>query len=155
MSITRTLSAYRTTLLLAVTLLILGAVAGYGALQLRRVIALQLRADAVAAICPALQRQQYDSLASLIDPTPVAPVASKAFDSRAFQSDLRTLDQRQGNVRSCVWRPIQLSDESALYLFTLHRPHVSAPIAMQVVLQHGPDNGWRISRSSPFTSHPV
>lgn len=155
MSITKALTRYRAIVLLAISLLALGAVAGYGALQLRLVISLQLRTDTVAAICTTLRHQQYDALAAMIDPTPVTPVATGAFDAHAFQTQLHTLDLRQGEVSSCAWNALHLDDESATYIYTLHRVHVTTPIAMQVILQREPDNTWRISRSSAFTSHPV
>lgn len=155
MSTTKALVRYRATLLLALSLLLLGAVGAFGAVRLRQVIALQMRTDTVTAICSTLQRQQYEALASMIDPAPVPPLATGVFDSHAFQTKLQTLDQHQGAVNSCAWRPLQLADESGSYVFTLHRAHTTAPITTTVFLQHEPDNGWRISRQSPFASAPV
>lgn len=150
-----TLGRYRATLLLAVSLLALGGVAGYGTLQLRHIVVLQARTDAVAAICTSLQGQQYDALATMIDPAPVPPLATGTFDRKGLLAKLQTLDQKQGKVTSCEIRALELGDESATYLLTLRRPHTPASIGMLVIVQHEPDGAWRISRRSPFTSNPV
>jgi hypothetical protein len=155
MSSTKALIRYRATVLLAISLLLLGGVAAFGAVRLRQVISLHMRADTAAAICSTLQRQQYETLANMIDPAPVPPLATDAFNPRTFEAQLHALDQHQGAVTSCAARPLQLDDESATYTFTLSRTHAAAPIGMLVILRHEPDNGWRISRRSSFTSTPV
>ena len=153
--IAKTLARYRVEVVLAVTLLLLGAATWYGATRLQGVIVRQERTDTAAAICATLQSRQYDALAAMIDPAPVAPGATQPFDRTAFVARLRTLEQRQGAVTSCAWRALQLDDESATYLYAMRRPHTPVPIGMLVVLRYDPDSGWRISRRSPFTSDPV
>lgn len=155
MSITTALIRYRATILLAVSLLLLGAIAGLGAAQLGQIISRQMRTDTVAAICGTFQHQAYDRLATMIDPTPVPPLAAGPFNPTTFQAQLHALDQQQGLVSGCAWRPLHVDDNGATYLFTLQRPRTPIPIGMMVVMRHAPDNGWRISRESPFTSKPV
>ncbi len=96
MSMTKALIRYRATLLLAIALLLLGGVAAFGAVRLRQVISLQMRADTAAAICSTLQRQQYETLANMIDPAPVPPLATGAFNPHTFETQLHALDQHQG-----------------------------------------------------------
>lgn len=155
MSITTALIRYRATILLAVSLLLLGAVAGLGAAQLGQIISRQTRADTIDAICGIYQHQAYDRLAAMIDPAPVPSLAAGVFNPTAFQAQLHTIDQQQGMVHGCAWRSLHLDDNSATYLFTLQRPHIPVPIGMMVIMRHEPDNSWRISRESLFTSKPV
>ena len=155
MSILKALARYRATLLLAATLLLLGAAGAYGARQLAYVLAREQRTDTAIAVCTTLKSQQYETLAQMIDPAPVPQLAPGAFDQHALLAQLHTLDQQQGPVTSCTWRALQLNDDSATFLLTLRRQHATAPIGTLVILERTPDIGWRISRRSPFTSKPV
>jgi hypothetical protein len=155
MSITATAIKYRVTLALAMALLLLGALAGVATAQLGHIMSRQMRADTATSICTMLQHQQYVALAAMVDPAPVPPTATGAFDGDAFQTQLQTLDRQQGAVNSCAWSSLHLDDESATYQFVLSRHNPSVSSVTTVVLQHEPDNGWRISRRSAFTSKPV
>jgi hypothetical protein len=155
METTTVVSRYRATFILAILLLLLGAAAGYGAMRLSRIISLQERADATAAICASLKSQKYDALAALIDPAPVPPQVTGAFDRAAFLAQLQALDQHQGTVDGCSWRETQSDENGATYVYTLHRQKNPKAIGMLVILVHEPDDGWRISRRSQFTSTPV
>ncbi|HEU5347226.1 MAG TPA: hypothetical protein VFU63_01310 [Ktedonobacterales bacterium] len=155
MNTSKTLARYSATLLLAASLLLLGGAGAFGAWQLSGVISRQQRMDTAAAVCATLKSQRYDTLASMIDPTPNPPLAAGAFDQRAWLARLHTLDQQQGAVTDCTWHALELGDDSATYFYTLHRPHTPVPIGMLVVLVREPDIGWRISRRSPFTTNPV
>lgn len=154
-SLTTSLTRYRASLLLAASLLLLGGAGGYGAAQLRQIISRQQRADAIAAVCATLQRQQYETLTGMVDPAPVAPTATSPFDQQAFVAQLRALDQQEGAVARCSWHDIQVGNETASYHVSLRRPRIPLSIGLLVVLKHEPDNGWRISRQSPFTSKPL
>lgn len=145
----------RVTLVLAVFLLLLGAVAGLATFQLGRIVSRQIRSDTATEICTMLQHQQYTALAELVDPTPVPPSASGTFDPQKFQSQLQALDQQQGTVNDCSWSSLEISDESGTYQFVVRRRSPTVSSVATVVLEHEPDNGWLISRGSAFVSHPV
>lgn len=149
------IARYRVTLLLAASLLLVGGASGFGAAQVRGVISREARTTVIATICPSLEKHEYGTLAAMVDPAPVAPLATRPFSARAFIAQLRIVDQRKGGVTHCSWRPAQLGDETASYHLLLRRPRIPVSIDLLVVLRHEPDNGWRISRSSPFTSDPV
>jgi hypothetical protein len=149
------IARYRATLLLAASLLLVGGASGFGAAQLRGVISREARTIAIATICPSLEKHEYDTLAAMVDPAPVAPLATRPFSPRTFIAQLRIVDQREGGVTHCSWRPALLGDETTSYHLLLRRPHIPVSIDLLVVLRHEPDNSWRISRSSPFTSDPV
>ena len=146
---------FRVTLVLAVSLVLLGTVAGVATFQLGRIVSRQVRADTAAEICTLLEHQQYTALAELVDPTPVPPSASGTFDAQKFQSQLQALDQQQGTVNDCSWSSLQLSDESGTYQIVVRRRSSTISSVVTVVLEHEPNNGWLISRSSAFVSHPV
>ncbi|HKT37511.1 MAG TPA: hypothetical protein VJR48_04010 [Ktedonobacterales bacterium] len=146
---------FRVTLVLAVSLVLLGTVAGVATFQLGRIVSRQVRADTAAEICTLLEHQQYTALAELVDPTPVPPSASGTFDAQKFQSQLQALDQQQGTVNDCSWSSLQLSDESGTYQIVVRRRSPTISSVVTVVLEHEPNNGWLISRSSAFVSYPV
>jgi len=146
---------FRVTLVLAVTLVLLGATAGLATFQLGRIVSRQLRSDTAAEICTMLQHQQYAALTELVDPTPVPPSASGTFDAQTFQTQLQALDKQQGTVNDCSWSSLELSDESGTYQFVIRRRSPTVSSVSTVILEHEPDNGWLISRRSEFTSHPI
>jgi len=155
MGIMAALIKFRVMLLLAVTLVLLGTVAGLATFQLGRIVSRQVRSDTATEICTMLQHQQYAALAELVDPTPVPPSASGTFDPQKFQSQLGALDQQQGTVNDCSWSSLELSDESGTFQFVLRRRSPPVSSVTTVILEHEPDNGWLISRSSAFVSHPI
>jgi hypothetical protein len=149
------IARYRATLLLAASLLLVGGASGFGAARLRGVISREARTTVIAMICPSLEKHKYETLAAMVDPAPVAPLATTSFSPRAFIAQLRIVDQREGGVSQCSWHPALFGDETASYHLLLRRPRIPVSIGLLVVLRHEPDNGWRISRSSPFTNDPV
>lgn len=155
MGIMAALIKFRVTVVLAVSLVLLGTVAGLATFQLGRIVSRQVRADTAAEICTMLEHQQYAALAELVDPTPVPPTASGTFDAQKFQTQLQSLDQQLGTVNDCTWSSLQLSDESGTYQLVVRRSSPTVSSVATVVLEHEPDNGWLISRSSAFVSHPV
>ncbi len=155
MGIMAALIKFRVTVLLAVSLVLLGTVAGLATFQLGRIVSRQVRADTAAEICTMLEHQQYAALAELVDPTPVPPTASGTFDVQKFQAQFQALDQQLGTVNDCTWSSLQLSDESGTYQIVVRRSSPTVSSVATVVLEHEPDNGWLIYRSSAFVSHPV
>ena len=146
---------FRVTLVLAVSPVLLGTVAGVATFQLGRIVSRQVRSDTATEICTMLQHQQYAALTELVDPAPVPPSASGTFDAQTFQTQLQALDKQQGTVNECSWSSLELSDESGTYQFVIRRRSPTTSSVTTVILEHEPDNGWLISRRSEFTSHPT
>lgn len=155
-------SALRATLLLAVLLALVG-VAGGGALNLlQHAMRVPTADDTAQLVCTAYSQQNYDLLLQQIDPAPVPPSNTGAFDANALRSQLKSLDASQGDVASsgttpgCTYKQLDFSNISVgnnalQYAFTLHRAHASKDFNLIMTLVRESDGTWKISRASNFT----
>lgn len=138
------------TLVLAACLVLVG-VSGIGAQNLlRHAMRPRTAGDAAALLCTALRNRDYDTLISQIDPAPVPPAASGAFDGRALQAQLQALDTAQGPVTSCGYQLISASGTTDQFAYTIHRARTTVAIGMLVEVKRQPDGNWKITRRSTF-----
>ncbi len=118
--------------------------------------------DVAQLVCTAYQSQNYDVLLSVIDPTPVPPAQTTAFDSAArsaLTTTLKNLDASAGDVTSCAYQEPRSSNvpqtgATLQYVLTMRRAHVTTDIVMLITLRRQPDGGWKVSRDSDFTGIP-
>jgi hypothetical protein len=148
-------------------LLMVGA-AGYEAASLlHHAIATSPSVNASAAstasfVCDALERQDYQRLVSYIDPAPIPPTVTGAFDPRATLTQLQTLDANDGKVVACATAlygsgSIVSTDGATRYQLTLRRAKAATPASGTLALrqQSGGAHGWLIERDSSFLSPSV
>lgn len=155
------------TVVLALLLLAVGA-AGYEAATLLHYAITKpagvngSAASTAAFACDALKRQDYQRLVTYIDPSPIPPTVTGAFDSRLTITQLRTRDTQEGKVVSCVVAPyaagsIVSADGATRYQLTLRR--ANAPVTTTGTLnlrqQTGGQHGWLIGRDSSFLTPPA
>lgn len=154
--------ALRATLLLAVLLMLVG-VAGGGALKLlQHAMRVPTADDTAQLVCTAYTQQNYDLLIQQIDPAPVPPTNTGAFDANALRGQLKALDASQGVVASqgstagCTYKQLDFTNVSVgattlQYSFVLHRTHTSRSFDLIMTLVHESDGTWKVSRASNFT----
>lgn len=147
---------------LALLLLMVGAAGYQAATLLQFAIAGSSGANATAAstaayVCDALKRQDYQHLAQYIDPAPVPPAVTGAFDKQAIVARLNAFDVSQGRVLSCTYAPygsgaIVSTDGATRYQLTLRRANAAGPANGTLALrqQSGGKGGWLIERDSSF-----
>lgn len=145
------------TVVLALLLLLVG-VAGYEAAGLlQHAISASTSANAASTatlVCDALKRQDYQRLVTFIDPAPVPPSVTGAFDARLTIAQLQTLDANEGKVISCATAPygsgsILSTDGATRYQMTLRRANAASSQSGTLVLRQLA-NGWMIERDSSF-----
>lgn len=114
-------------------------------------------ASTAAFVCDALKRQDYQQLVTYIDPAPVPPAVTGAFDARLTIAQLQTLDTQQGKVISCAYAPygsgsIVSTDGATRYQLTLRRAKAAAPAVGALVLRQQTQGkrGWLVGRDSSF-----
>jgi hypothetical protein len=118
--------------------------------------------DAAQLICTAYATQSYDTLLSIVDPTPVPPTQTGPFDAAAktaLTNALKDLDAGSGNVTSCSYKQLKFNNIAQTgsplqYILTMRRTNVTVDISMQINLVRQPDGTWRVSRGSDFTGIP-
>lgn len=150
------------TVALALALTLVG-LAGYGAaLLLRETLALRPTSVAVSPaslstfVCDTLQHQEYQRLVTSIDPAPVPPTVTDAFDPTATVAALRASDASEGKVVSCVassYAPgsVVTSPGITHVALTLRRSGSLSPRTESLTLaQMGGQRGWMIERDSGF-----
>lgn len=111
-----------------------------------------------AFVCARLERQDYAALIPYIDPTPVPPSVTDAFDASAIIDTLRASDTRDGLVTSCAYAPYApgsvVSIPGVAYeQLTLRRANLLAPITASLTLTQATGaqgGGWLIARDSGF-----
>ncbi|HET9110067.1 MAG TPA: hypothetical protein VFN78_04500 [Ktedonobacterales bacterium] len=150
------------TVVLALLLLAVGA-AGYEAASLLHyAMSTPSPINASAAstatfVCDALKRQDYQQLVTYIDPAPVPPSVTGAFDARLTIAQLRTVDANQGKVVSCATGSygsgsIVSTDGATRYQLVIRRANAATPASGTLVLRKatGGAHGWLIERDSSF-----
>lgn len=149
-------SAMRSTLLLAVLLTAVG-VGGGGALKLlEHAMRVPTADDTAQLVCTAYTHQNYDQLIQVIDPAPVAPTNTGAFDANTLRGQLNSLDVSQGDVSGCTYKQLDFTNIAAgsptlQYSFVLHRTGTSRSFDLIMTLVHESDDTWKVSRASNFT----
>ena len=150
------------TVVLALLLLTVGAAGYEAATLLHYAITAPASVNASAAstaafACDALKRQDYQQLVTYIDPTPVPPSVTGAFDPRLTIAQLRTLDANEGKVTDCSYAPygsgsIVSTDGATRYQLTLRRANAATSATGTLVLrqQTNGKSGWLIERDSSF-----
>jgi hypothetical protein len=138
------------TLALAVVL----ALAGLGAVHGAELLAFAMRVsgpDDVATIaCTAYTTQRYPLLTQRIDPAPVPPAVTGAFNPASVETQLRALDKTQGIVQRCDLGRFSGGDPAAQYPITLWRAHAPLAATIVLLLRHEPNGAWMISRATNF-----
>lgn len=150
------------TVALALLLTLVG-LAGYGAaLLLREALAPRPPSEAAspgalsAYVCAALKRQDYQGLMRYIDPAPIPPTVTDAFDPTATIAALRASDASAGVVVSCVassYIPgsVVTTPGVAYERLALRRAHATATATATLTLaQMSGQRGWLIERDSGF-----
>jgi hypothetical protein len=153
------------TVVLALLLLTVGA-AGYEAANLLHYAVSAppsvngSAASTAAFVCDALKRQDYQRLVTYIDPAPIPPSVTGAFDPRLTIAQLRTRDTNEGKVVACASAPygsgsIVSTDGATSYQLTLRRANAAAPATGALVLRQRSQQasgapGWLIERTSSF-----
>ncbi len=150
------------TVVLALLLLAVGA-AGYEAASLLHYAisassAVNASATSTAAfVCDALKRQDYQQLVTYIDPAPVPPSVTGAFDARLTIAQLQSVDTNQGKVVSCATAPygsgsIVSTDGATRYQLVTRRANAATPASGALVLRRSSSgaHGWLIERDSSF-----
>ena len=150
------------TVVLALLLLLVGA-AGYAAatlLQESITVSTRLNGSAsstAALVCDALKRQDYQRLVTYIDPAPVPPTVTGAFDPRLTIAQLRDRDTQEGDVVSCAYAPyaagsVVSADGATRYQLQIRRADAPVLVTGTLVLrqQSGGQHGWLIGRESSF-----
>lgn len=149
-------NALRTTLLLAVLLLLVGVAGGSALKLLQHAMRVPTADDTAQLICTAYSQQNYDLLIQRIDPAPVAPANTGSFDANALRGQLNSLDAGQGAVSTCTYRQLDFSNISVggnalQYTFAMHRAHAPKEFDLIMTFVHENDGTWKVSRASNFT----
>ena len=148
----------RQTLLLMLTLLLLGA-AGLTALGLLHYAMRTPNADDTAAlICTAYKTQNYDALIARVDPNYRGQIGpSNPFDNNAknqLKNLLISADRNYGKVTTCSYS--ETSDtrtqagEAKIYNVVILRATQTQPVTLIETLVKESDGKWYITRGSAF-----
>jgi hypothetical protein len=150
------------TVVLAILLLAVGA-AGYEAANLLHFAIVPptgvntTAASAAAFVCDALKQQDYQRLVAIIDPAPIPPAVTGAFDAHQTIAQLQAQDANAGKVVSCATAPydsgsVVSTDGATRYQLTLRRAKAATSVSGTLVLrqQSGGAHGWLIERDSSF-----
>lgn len=144
-------SAMAITLALAVLL----ALAGFGAVRAAELLqhamhVIEAPADLARTTCTAYTTQNYPLLTAQIDPRPVPPADSDAFNPAVVQTQLRALDKIQGPTQRCDVGKVATNGTSGQYSLTLQRARHTGAITLTLILRQQSDGSWRISRETNF-----
>lgn len=153
-------SATLITVVLALALLAVGAASYQAASLLQYAATTPLNATAAstaALVCDTLKRQDYQRLALYIDPAPVPPAVTTAFDARTILNQLRALDTQDGAVLDCSATPynsqsVVSTDGATRYQLSLRRAKATQPSSGTLVLRQksGGARLWLVGRDSSF-----
>ena len=143
---------------LALALLLTGA--GYGAVRAAELLQhamhiLLTPTDLARTTCTAYTTQNYALLTAQIDPTPIPPANSDAFNPATVETQLRAVDKIQGITQRCDIGQFSSNGSTGQYSFTLHRTHVQSAITLVLILREQSDGSWKISRETNFTGTPA
>jgi hypothetical protein len=150
------------TVVLALLLLAVGAAGYQAASLLHYAITTPPRVNASAAstaafVCDALKTQEYQRLVSYIDPAPIPPAVTGAFDARLTIAQLQARDTNEGKVVSCATAPygsgsIVSTDGATRYQLIVRRANAATPASGTLVLRQSSSgaHGWLIERDSSF-----
>lgn len=111
-----------------------------------------------AFVCARLEARDYARLIPYIDPTPISPNVTDAFDASATITALRARDASDGRVTSCDFAPytpgsVVSIPDAAYEQLTLRRANTPTPIVTSLTLAQATDaqgGGWLIERDSEF-----
>ena len=150
----------RLALVMTLALAVLLAGAGFGAVRAAELLqhamhVLLTPTDLARATCTAYTTQTYALLTAQIDPTPIPPANSDAFNPAAVATQLRAVDKIQGTTQRCDIGQFSATGSTGQYSFTLHRTHVQSAIALVLILREQSDGSWKISRETNFTGAPA
>jgi hypothetical protein len=142
-------------LTLVLLLTLIGLAGGIAVRFLIHAMRPQTTDDLAQLVCTAFEQQNYDLLTQRIDPRPVPPTATGAFDPTALRSQLKTLDSQAGDVTACDYQRLRYSTVSGAsnklqYAYTLRRAHTSGTLSMLIIIQSDGSGGYTISRASNF-----
>ena len=147
----------RQTLMLLLTLLILGGV-GFGALYLLHYAMRTPNADDTAAlVCTAYKTQNYDALIARVDPNYRGQIGpTGAFDTAAknrLKNTLTTADRQFGKVKTCSYSETSDNRSQAgdvkTYNMVIQR-FGQAPGTLVVYIAKETDGKWYLTRGSDF-----
>jgi hypothetical protein len=150
------------TVVLALLLLAVGAAGYQAASLLHYAITTPPSVNASAAstaafVCEALKTQEYQRLVSYIDPAPLPPAVTGAFDARLTIAQLQARDSNEGKVVACATAPygsgsIVSTDGATRYQLIVRRANAATPASGTLVLRQASSgaHGWLIERDSSF-----
>jgi hypothetical protein len=128
--------------------------AGYGAVRAADILQHSMSVtgpiDVVTAACSAYKSQNYALLTQKIDPAPVPPALTDAFNPNVVQTQLKALDKIQGTVDSCQPGQSATAGDELQYSISVQRTHHPLPITVVLVLRRAQDGAWKISRETNF-----
>jgi hypothetical protein len=149
----RRAQARRLSLALWMMLMLVGLAGMEFDLALRQALRPATARDEASAVCNDLRSQDYDGLASEVDPAPDG-ASQGPFDRAAFVASLRAQDASLGPVRSCALSTMNGADgiasDAAVFALTLTRSRELALIESLVVVRREARGQWAISRASTF-----
>lgn len=111
--------------------------------------------DIARATCTAFTSQNYALLTQQIDPTPVPPANSDAFNPAAVQTQLRSIDKIEGPAQHCEVGQFTANGTTGQYSVTLQRANHPGTIALVLILRQQRDGSWRISRETNLAGTPA
>jgi len=115
-------------------------------------------------MCAAYVTQNYDALVSLIDPAPVPPTASGAFNAgaqAALETELKAIDSKTGKVTKCTssgpTAGTGVTEGKSLYKLVMTRDtgQKLASFTHTLIAIKQPDGGLKIERDSDFLGIPA
>lgn len=148
------------TLTISLTLAVLVALTGFGAVRAAELLQQATRPpanpSAVAnTACTAYLTQNYPLLTAEVDPTPVPPANSDSFNPAVIQTQLRSADKIQGVVERCTPSHFVTTATGGQFPLSMQRTRVSTPITVTLILRAQADGSWKISRETSFTGSPA
>lgn len=152
-------SVLASTLVLALALVLVGAGGVKAAGLLQHAMRPQTASDIAAMACTALQSRNYSMLVGAVNPAPVPPNATSAFNATALMGQLRALDRGSGAVVRCTYQQISYVHASAHgalanFALTVTRAHGSNANGILLVVAQQPSGTWQITRASDLIGAP-
>jgi hypothetical protein len=154
----RASTARRLSLALALGLALVGLAGVEFDLALREALRPPTAADEASAVCNDLRSQDYDALASEVDPAPDG-ASTGVFDRAAFVAALRAQDGALGPVRACALTQMNGADgiasDEVVFALTVRRSRAPDPLDALVVVRREARGQWAVSRASTFYYAPA
>jgi hypothetical protein len=149
----RRVRARRLSLVLALSLALVGLAAVEFDVALRAALRPPTATDEASAVCNDLRSQDYDALAGEMDPAPDG-ASTGPFDRAAFVAALRAQDAALGSVRACALSQMNGADgiasDAVVFALTVTRSRAPAPLGALVVVRREARGQWAVSRASTF-----